>query len=240
MILGEIVESKKIFIEKKLSCKSKFPKNKFFIIGEFKKASPSKGVIVNDFSVDKILNVYEGMAIDIYSVLTEEKYFMGNINYIKSIKEKSERMILRKDFIVHPYEIYESKVIGADFILLIVGVLGEKIGEYYDIAKSIGLEALVEVHNEEELDIALKYDCNVIGINNRDLKTFKVDMGTTERLSKLIPKGKIIISESGISSLDDIEKIKSMGVNGVLIGENFMRNYEKKEFIKEFNNRFYD
>ncbi|MGL4774211.1 MAG: indole-3-glycerol phosphate synthase TrpC [Clostridium sp.] len=237
MILNEIVNHKKELVMKKLEGGSKFPRDKFFVIGEFKKASPSKGVIEENFNVDEILNSYENLPIDIYSVLTEEKYFLGNKEILKEVKSKGSRPILRKDFIVHPYEVYETKEMGSDFILLIVGVLGEWLGEFYALSKLLGLEALVEVHNKEELEIALKYDCDVIGINNRDLKTFKVDLNTTKELAPLIPKGKIIISESGISSIDDIEKVKEYGANGVLIGETFMRNYKDSSFINEFKRR---
>lgn len=210
------------------------------IIGEFKKASPSKGIIVEKFNIKEILNYYTFLGIDVFSILTEEDFFLGSDEYLKEIRKISCIPILRKDFIIDFYQIYEAKVLGANGILLIASVLGNRLGEFYDEAKRYNLEPLVEVHNKEELDLALKFDCDIIGINNRDLKTFNVTLETTKELIEYIPKDKVIIAESGIMSIEDLELIKSFGADGVLIGELFMRNIENGEFkskYKEFRNK---
>lgn len=204
------------------------------VIGEFKKASPSKGIIVENFNIKEILNYYNSLGIDAFSILTEEDFFFGSDNYIKDIRALSTTPILRKDFIVDFYQIYEAKILGADAVLLIVSVLGKKLGEFYKEAKKFGLEALVEVHNKDELDLALSFDCKIIGINNRDLRNFNVSLDTTKKLINSIPRDKVVIAESGIMSIDDLRKINSFGVNGVLIGELFMRNIDNLEFKNEY------
>ncbi|MGL5086959.1 MAG: indole-3-glycerol phosphate synthase TrpC, partial [Clostridium sp.] len=206
---------------------------KFSIIGEFKKASPSKGIINSDFKVKEIARVYKNIGINAFSILTEEDYFLGNDKYIKEALEIDCKPVLRKDFVNDIYQVYETKVIGSKAVLLIVAVLKDRLKEFYDKAIEISLTPLVEVHNEEELEIALKCGCKVIGINNRDLKTFKVDIKTTERLMKNIPKDVIVVSESGISSIEDMLYLKELGVKGLLIGELFMRNLENKEFLSK-------
>ena len=142
--------------------------------------------------------------------------------------------ILRKDFILDPYQIYETKVLGASGILLIVNVLKEKLKVFYDESKKIGLEPLVEIHDRRELELALECGCEIIGVNNRNLKTFETTLKTTEELIKYIPKNRIVISESGIRGCDDLRIIKDMGVDGVLVGEMFMRNLNNDSFIKEY------
>ena len=234
MILDRIVEKKKLRLQnKKLEFYNniekgnysenkfikKFKENDFTIIGEFKKASPSKGIIAENFNIKDILNIYENLPIGTYSVLTEEDFFLGKNEYLKEIGLYTERPILRKDFIIDKYQIYEAKTLGASAVLLIVSILGENLSEYYSLTKELGLAALVEVHNKEELDIALKTGCLIIGINNRDLKTFKVDLKNTEELIKYIPKEKIVISESGIKSINDMKYLDGLWVDGVLIGE---------------------
>lgn len=207
------------------------------IIGEFKKASPSKGVIVEDFNVKEILNYYTYLGVDVFSILTEEDFFLGCDEYLKEIRRISHTPILRKDFVVDFYQIYEAKILGANGILLIVSVLGDTLGEFYNEAKKFGLEPLVEVHNKEELDLALKYDCEIIGINNRNLKTFDVTLDTTKELIKSIPDDKIIVAESGMMSIEDLKMIKEFGADAALIGELFMRNIDNADFktkYKEF------
>ena len=200
------------------------------VIGEFKKASPSKGIIAEDFNIIDILSYYTFMGVRAFSILTEEDYFKGSDEYLKKIRKSSITPILRKDFIIDFYQIYESKLLGANGILLIAAILKEKLFEFYKEAKNYNLQPLVEVHNKEELDLALECYCDVIGINNRNLKTFDVSIDTTEELIKYIPKDKIIISESGIMSIEDLIHVKNLGVNGVLIGEFFMRNIDNSEF----------
>lgn len=265
MILDDIVESKKIRVAKRKKeipikelekqalekvkiekesnyinpFKTALKKEGLSIIGEFKKASPSKGVIVEEFNVKEILNYYTYLGVDIFSILTEEDFFLGCDEYLKEIKRISHTPILRKDFVIDFYQIYEAKILGASGILLIVSVLGETLGEFYKEAKRFGLEPLVEVHNKEELDLALKYDCEIIGINNRDLKTFNVSLDVTKELIKSIPKDKIIVAESGLMSIDDLNLVKEFGADAALIGELFMRNINNADFkskYKEFRN----
>jgi indole-3-glycerol phosphate synthase len=205
----------------------------FAIIAEIKKASPSKGIIAEAFNVAEIASNYDKFNIAAISVLTEKKYFLGNDGNILIAKKNSEKPILRKDFIVDEYQLYQARAIGADAVLLIAAILKDKLGPFYKKAKALGLACLVEVHNKEEIELALSCGCNIIGINNRDLKDFKVSLKTTENLMQYIPKNKLVISESGIQSLEDIKYLKSIGVKGVLIGESFMRNPEKvKAFLE--------
>lgn len=255
-ILEEIVKRKKITIGERKALiskeeiynkaieKSKNKKENLFkrellsknltVIGEFKKASPSKGVIVEDFNLGKILSYYNDLSIDAFSILTEENFFLGSDENLRFIRGKSDKPILRKDFIVEFYQIYEAVLLGADSILLIVSVLKENLFKFYKEAKKFNLEPLVEVHNEEEIRLALEVDCEIIGINNRNLKNFNASIEFTKNLINNIPKDKLIVSESGLLKIEDIEYMKNLGVNGVLIGEMFMRNIENREFIKAF------
>ena len=205
------------------------------IIGEYKKASPSKGIIVSDFNIEEIANFYKELDVDAYSVLTEEDYFQGSDDYLKKVKSLSNRPILRKDFIIDFYQIYEAKSLGASGILLIAAVLGKDLKKYYAECRKFDLMPLVEVHNREELELALDSDSEIIGINNRDLKTFNTTLDTTKELIKFIPKGKIIISESGMHSIEDLKKVRDFGANCALVGEMFMRNIKDENFKKEFN-----
>ena len=209
------------------------------VIGEFKKASPSKGIILEDFKVESILDFYEELNIEAFSILTEEDFFLGADKNIKKVKELSDKPILRKDFIIDFYQIYEAKILGVTGILLIVSVLGDKLKSFYDECKKFNLQPLVEIHNEEELEIALDCNCEIIGINNRNLKTFDTSLEITKKLINQIPKNKIIVSESGISSIEDLRIAKECGANAVLIGEMFMRNLGDKNFVHEFK-RFKD
>jgi len=194
------------------------------IIAEVKKASPSKGIIDPDFDPIRTALNYEKYGVDAISVLTEKKYFLGDDENLKLVKEKAYVPILRKDFIIDKYQIYQSIVLGADAILLIASVLKDNLKSFYDLATGLGLHCLVEVHNRAEIELSLESGCKIIGINNRNLNDFHVDIHTTERLMKYIPSGKIVVSESGISSINDIAYLKSIGANAVLIGESFMRN----------------
>lgn len=204
------------------------------IISEIKKASPSKGIIKPDFDPVTIAEVYEKISIDAISVLTEKKFFLGNDEYISKVKEVTSKPVLRKDFIVDEYQIFQAKNIGADAVLLIVAVLGKKLKSFYKLAKELGLNCLIEVHSREELDIALEAEGEIIGVNNRDLRDFTVDLKTTEKFMKYMPKEAIVVSESGIKTPDDILYLKSIGVNAVLIGETFMRNIEDLQAMEDF------
>lgn len=224
-------EEKNIFLETKRSFKKALEEKDFAIIGEIKRASPSKGIIKEDFNVVEIAKLYEVLPIDAISVLTEGKYFKGSDDYVKFAKMFTTKSILRKDFIVDIYQLYESRYIGADAVLLITSVLGDEFPKFYKLTRELGLDALVEVHNEHELDIALKCDAEIIGINNRDLNTFKVNLKTTERLMKNVDSKRLIISESGVKDREDIEHLKSLKVKGALIGESLMRNINNKNNI---------
>lgn len=204
------------------------------VIGEYKKASPSKGLILPDFNVEEIEKLYRELGIDAFSVLTEEDFFQGSDENLKKVKSLSDTPILRKDFIIDFYQIYEAKVLGAFGILLIVAELKERLKEFYDECVKFNLEPLIEVHNKEELDIALEAGGEIIGINNRNLKTFITTLDITKDLIKYIPKDKVIVSESGMHTVDDLRKIKAMGADAVLVGEMFMRNIRNEEFKEEF------
>ncbi|PAB59498.1 indole-3-glycerol phosphate synthase TrpC [Anaeromicrobium sediminis] len=244
MILDKIVayKKKKVDMEKKIfslhkiiskieRCnetrdfkKSIKRKKELSIIAEIKKASPSKGIIREDFDPISIGKSYEKNKVEAISVLTEDKFFQGQDYYLSEIKKTTTIPLLRKDFIIDPYEIYQSKALGADAILLIVGILSKKeLIHFQKIAKDIGLQCLVEVHDKFQLDMALDTQGEIIGINNRNLKTFKTNLETTEKLIEFIPKDKVIVSESGINTRDDMKFLKELGVDGVLIGESLMR-----------------
>jgi len=216
-------------------------KTSISIIAEVKKASPSKGIIKKDFNPEEIARAYGSNRAEAISVLTEDRFFKGHNSYLKEVRNVTSAPLLRKDFIIDPYQIYQSKVLGADAILLIVSILSkEKIVEFIEIAKSIGLECLVEVHDRFELEAALKAGSEIIGINNRDLKTFNTSLSTTENLIKHIPESKVIISESGINTRQDMEFLQSLGVNGVLIGEGLMRANSIEDKFKELRGEFID
>lgn len=193
-------------------------------ICEIKKASPSKGVIAEHFPYLKIAKEYEKAGANAISVLTEPHFFMGSNEYLSEIKKVVNIPILRKDFIIDPYQIYEAQLIGADAVLLICSLLDTKrLKEYIKIADSLGLSCLVEAHDETELHSAIEAGARVIGVNNRNLKTFEVDIDTSVKLRELVPKDKVFVSESGIKSQSDISVLRQNGTNAVLIGETLMR-----------------
>lgn len=198
--------------------------NDLTLIAEVKKASPSKGIINAHMNPVETALKYQIGGAGAISVLTEEAYFMGNNKYLSDIAEKVDIPILRKDFIIDPYQIYHSKYLGASIILLIVAILDRnKLEEYLSLANGLGLDVIVEVHTEEELLVAIDIGAKIIGINNRNLKTFEVDLDTTKRLMELVPTNKLVISESGIKTADDVRFLKNLGVKGILIGETLMR-----------------
>lgn len=208
------------------------------IIGEVKKASPSKGIIREEFVPVEIAKQYD-TAVDAMSVLTEEHFFLGKPEYLKEIAENVTIPLLRKDFIIDPVQIYEAKYLGASCILLITGILSlEELKEFLTLTKELGLDALVETHTEEEVKKALEAGAEIIGVNNRNLKTFDVSLDTTLELSKLIPEDKILISESGIFNAEDIKYLKQANINGILVGESFMRSADINDLAKEFKTAF--
>lgn len=198
-------------------------------ICEAKKASPSKGIIAEDFPYLKIAEEYEMAGASAISCLTEPFYFKGKDEYLKEIAAKVSIPVLRKDFTVDPYMIYEAKTLGASAVLLICAILSDsELSEYLQIAHSLGLSALVEAHTEEEVERALKSKAHIIGVNNRDLKTFKVDITTSLRLRKMVPSDYVYVSESGIGNHEDIQALLDNGTDAVLIGETLMRSPDKK------------
>jgi indole-3-glycerol phosphate synthase len=244
MILDAIIENKKIEVEE-----SKFslpleslisgianirPPRDFYeaidhggqlrIIAEIKKASPSKGVLRGDFDPVKIALGYARSGASALSVLTDENFFMGSLTYLRAVREAVAIPLLRKDFIIDPYQVYEARLYGADALLLIVSALGQDaLRGLLALTRSLGMDAVVEVHDEEELGRALDAGSRIIGINNRDLRTFEVDLGISARLARMIPGGVIAIAESGISSGADIKRLRDQGVHVFLIGETFMK-----------------
>ncbi|AKL93953.1 indole-3-glycerol phosphate synthase TrpC [Clostridium aceticum] len=197
--------------------------NQLTIIAEIKKASPSKGVIRQSFDPLEIAEVYEESCVEAMSVLTEDKFFQGSDDYLKQVRKTTSCPLLRKDFIIEAYQVYQSKLLGADAILLIAAILTkQQLIEFQRIAEQVGLYCLLEVHNEEELDKVLEAGGEIIGINNRNLKTFETTLKTTEKLISSVPKNKVIVSESGIHTREDMQFLQKLGVNAVLIGEGFM------------------
>lgn len=208
------------------------------LIAEVKRSSPSKGVIVKDYDPAKIAQIYYARGAAAISVLTEERYFEGKITHIKDVKDAIPLPVLRKDFIIDEYQVYEAAYYGADAILLIADILSEEEMErLFSKAKEQGLDVLVEVHKEADIEKALKIKADIIGINNRDLHTFKTDLDTTTRLIRLIPKEKTIVSESGIKTKEDIAFMRSLGVKAVLIGEAFLSSPDISEKIKQVMGR---
>ena len=203
-------------------------------ICEVKKASPSKGIIAEKFPYVDIAKEYEKAGATCISVLTEPEYFKGDKKYLKEISENVSIPLIRKDFVIDEYMIYDGKIHGASCVLLICSLLDEDtIRKYIEICDSLGMSALVEAHDEEEVEKAIKSGARIIGVNNRDLKTFTVDIGNSERLRKLVPEDILFVAESGIKSNVEIERLKKAKVNGVLIGETFMKAENKKQMLDE-------
>jgi indole-3-glycerol phosphate synthase len=194
------------------------------LIAEVKKASPSKGLIRPDFDPVAIAKAYEAAGADCLSVLTDEPHFQGSNAYLTAVREGVRLPLLRKDFTIDPLHIYEARAIGADAILLIAAILtGGEMKRFLSEAAGLGLDAIVEVHNREELEVALEIGANLVGINNRNLKTFVTDLAVTEELLALIPNDRFVISESGISKPDEVARVYEAGARAVLVGEHFMR-----------------
>lgn len=201
-------------------------------ICEVKKASPSKGVIAEDFPYLEIAFEYEQAGASAISVLTEPFYFKGDNRYLREIAKKVKLPVLRKDFVVDEYMIYEAKLLGASAVLLICSILEEEeLSKYQELAHRLGMSALVEAHTEEEVAMALRCKARIIGVNNRNLKDFTVDMDNSLRLRKLVPRDVVFVSESGMKTPKDIDVLRTAGVDGVLIGEAMMKSRNKKEFL---------
>jgi len=204
------------------------------IIAEVKKASPSKGVIREDFDPLKIAQDYERAGVNAISVLTEPFFFQGDLEYLTGIRRYVGTPLLRKDFIIDKYQLVEALVYGADFVLLIAKALNKKeLKELLNYTRHLGMEALVEIHDKEDLKKAIYAGADIIGINHRNLETFKMDMELCDRLIPLIPNGKIIVAESGINDKEIIKRLHGIGVDAFLIGEHFMRQDDIVNSVKE-------
>lgn len=207
-------------------------------ICECKKASPSKGLIAPDFPYLQIAKEYEAAGADCISVLTEPKWFLGNDAYLREIAEAVSIPCLRKDFTVDAYMIYEAKLLGASAALLICAILSEaQMKEYLAVCETLGLSALVEAHDEAEVEKALSAGARMIGVNNRNLKDFTVDTENSRRLRSMIPKGTLFVSESGVSGPEDVERLAQIGADAVLVGEALMRAADKKQALSELRGK---
>lgn len=253
-ILDKIVETKKSEVEelKKTSSKHVFKamenfydsnldfknhlikENDVAIIAEIKKASPSKGVIKENFNHIEIAKEYFEANVDAISILTDEKYFMGSINYLRDVSKFKEKPLLRKDFIIDEIQIYQAKAYGADAILLICEILTkEQISDFTKIAKSIGMDVLLELHNVKQLD-KIDFTVNdIIGVNNRDLNTFVTNLEICGDIFKILPNDIVKVAESGIFTKDDVKKVFDYGANAILVGEAIMRENDIKSKINE-------
>lgn len=204
------------------------------LIAEIKKASPSKGLIREEFDILEIAKIYRDNGASAISVLTEDKYFLGNPGYVRRVSDEYNVPVLAKDFFIDEGQVYEAAVHGASAILLIVAILEDsQLKDLKDLASSLDLDCLVEVHDEKELERAQKLDAEIIGINNRDLKTFSVDINNCFKMIPHIDKQRVIVAESGIQTHEDIMKLQQAGANAVLIGETFMRSVDIAQKIKE-------
>ncbi|MGN0650868.1 MAG: indole-3-glycerol phosphate synthase TrpC [Oscillospiraceae bacterium] len=255
MILQEIAEKTKLRIAEEMAAKplaqirreaeqlpggTGFPFEKALrgadisFICEVKKASPSKGIIAEDFPYLDIARDYEKAGAAAISCLTEPYWFKGSDEYLREISAAVKIPVLRKDFTVHEYMIYQAKLLGASAVLLICSILSaQQIKEYLDIAHGLGLSALVEAHDEAEVLTAVECGAGIIGVNNRDLKTFTVDINNSARYRALVPRDRVFVSESGIKTAEDIEKLRQNGTNAVLIGETLMRSADKRAMLDE-------
>ena len=249
MILDDIVQAKKLRLPehkklisedemRKMALNSKRQTISFYdalagkglsIIGEFKKASPSHGTMNSKVDLTLRIDQYN-KAVDAISCLTEEDYFKGGVEYLKSIRSMSDLPIIRKDFIIEEYQVYEAKVIGADAILLIAAILDDDtFKRLYDLAYSLGLDVLCEVHDREEMERMVNLGVKIIGINNRNLKTFEVTLETTRKLSDMAPEGTVLVSESGVLTDEDIRVLKESNADALLIGTAFMESENPME-----------
>ena len=227
-----------------MNCSTGFPfrqalgKEGMSFIAECKKASPSKGVIADDFPYVAIARDYEAAGAAAISVLTEPKWFLGSLKYLKEISENVKIPVLRKDFTVDEYMIYEAKVNGAAAVLLIVSVLDdEQLCRYLRIAHELGMDALIEAHDEQEIERAVKAGAVIIGVNNRNLRDFTVDINNSVRLRSRVPGNILFVAESGIRTRKDIEVLEQGKISGVLIGETLMRSVNKKEMLDELKGK---
>jgi indole-3-glycerol phosphate synthase len=207
------------------------------IIAEVKKGSPSRGIIREDFDPLEIAEIYQDNGATCLSVLTDEKFFLGHLRFLPLIRETVSLPLLRKDFICDPYQIHEARAAGADAILLIAAMLDlDQLREFHAIAREIHLDVLLEVHDEAEMETALQTDCTLIGVNNRNLRTFKTDLGTTGRLARMTPAERLLVAESGINNRADIVRLQADGARAFLVGESLMREADIGAKLQEMLN----
>lgn len=205
------------------------------LIAEVKKASPSKGILMPDFDYLQLANTYSQHGASAISVLTDENFFQGHLSYLKEISQIVDIPTLRKDFIIDSYQVYEARAAHASAVLLIVAALEDsQLADLYVLIHELGMAALVEVHNEAELERAMRIEATLIGINNRDLKTFNVDLKTTERIANLVPNHITLVAESGLKSSDDVAKMGLMGAHAVLIGEGLVTSDNIADTVQRF------
>ncbi len=235
--LEQLKEEAKKLPKGEFSFEKALKKEGISFICECKKASPSKGIIAENFPYLEIAKEYEKAGADAISVLTEPKWFLGKDEYLKEISENVNIPIIRKDFTVDEYMIYEAKVLGASAVLLIVSILSEdRVKEYIQICDELGLSALVECHDEKEIETARRAGARIIGVNNRNLKNFTVDIGLGKALRSSVPSDIVFVSESGIKEPSDIRALKEIGTDAVLIGETLMRASDKREMLEKLKN----
>ncbi len=259
MILDEIVEDKKKRLKEHKACipegemirlasETKTRKKDCFyeslkkpglsIIGEFKKASPSLGTITSSMDLVERIGEYNE-SVDAISCLTEGDHFHGNTEYLKQIREKSSLPLLRKDFMIEEYQFYEAKAVGADAVLLITAILDDvQMHDFYQLARELELDVLVETHDEQEIERAMKVTPRIIGVNNRNLKDFSITLEHTKRLRKYIPEDKVMVAESGIMGDADVRFLRECGVDAFLIGRAFMESENPRELAKHWKNIF--
>lgn len=206
------------------SMQTRLANNEPAIIAEIKKASPSKGLIREDFNPAEIAKSYQEGGASCISVLTDIDFFKGSDTYLKQARAACNLPVIRKDFMIDPYQVYEARAMGADCILLIVSVLDDmKMNQLYTLATALGMDVLIEVHDEEELQRSLPLGAKLVGINNRNLRTFETSLNTTIRMLDQIPDDRIVVTESGIHSIEDVTLMRDNNVNAFLVGEAFMR-----------------
>jgi indole-3-glycerol phosphate synthase len=229
-----LLQRQPLFAKERRDFKAALMEPGLSIIGELKRASPSKGLIREDFSPSQLAASLERGGANALSVLTDEPFFKGSLNYLAAARRVSTLPLLRKDFLIDPYQLYEARAYGADAVLLITSLLSPaKLKALIDEAADLGLAALVEIHEPAELEIALDAGAGIIGINHRNLKTFELDMNLGESLIKLIPSGKVVIAESGISRPVSLRRLAQAGFDGVLIGEALMKSPSPEEELKK-------
>ncbi len=232
--LSEVKEKALSLPQKDFAFEKALKKDGISFICECKKASPSKGIIAEDFPYLDIALSYEKAGADAISVLTEPKWFLGRDEYLSEIASKVSIPCLRKDFVVDEYMIYEAAVLGASAVLLICSILSvSEIKRYIGICDELGLSALVEAHDEAEVNMAIEAGARIIGVNNRNLKDFSVDTNNSKKLRALIPNDVLFVSESGVKGPEDIKEIKDMGADAALVGETLMRAADKSQKLKE-------